>query len=302
MKKLLMFCLFIFSIGTGSYAQVSKIVTSTGKTAFSAIEENLPTMSIAMAPAAGSYFRTQISTTIPNPSTISYPQSLANGALTTPSINNSVDANYLSAQMARSLRIILPFTPTDFKEIQRPIVDDLAKETLRKTTAKYDILARQFSNEPSITLKRSIFVKDINDRYVKLYQGSLSFIQEMLKELKQQNTHETTISPVKAEVQFGRILETQTALRNFAIEYLLDNYYATEGASRKIVHLDILLSQFRYFYSTVAGNPSAEPTGDPVIYTIVSEKIRFIVEDWARSVRKGRPLLKRSELPFQHHK
>lgn len=302
MKKLLMFCLFFFFISAGGHAQVPKIVTSTGKTAFSAIAEDLPTMPSTIAPVVGSYFRTQISTTIPTPSTISYPQVLTNGTLPTLSINNSANANYLSAQIAHSLHIVLPFTPTDFKEVPQPIVDDLAKETLRKTTAKYDILARQFSNEPSITLKRSIFVKDINDRYVKLYQGSLSFIQEMLKELKQQNTHETTISPVKAEVQFGRILETQTALRNFAIEYLLDNYYATEGASRKIVHLDILLSQFRYFYSTVAGNPSAEPTGDPVIYTIVSEKIRFIIEDWARSVRKGRPLLKRSELPFQHHR
>ena len=109
MKKLLMFCLFIFSISTGSYAQVSKIVTSTGKTAFSVIEENLPKIPSTVAPAAGSYFRTQISTTISNPSTISYPQSLANGTLPTPSINNSADANYLSAQMARSLRIILPF-------------------------------------------------------------------------------------------------------------------------------------------------------------------------------------------------
>ena len=109
----------------------------------------------------------------------------------------------------------------------------------------------------------------------------------MIEEIEPLIEKRTALSPVAAEVQLGKILETQTMLRTFAAKYL------DKWSAPTILTLDYFLSQYRYLYATSADIFAAMPAN--IYRPYFSDNINNILEKLKTRYRNNNPMISLKE-------
>ena len=130
--------------------------------------------------------------------------------------------------------------------------------------------------------------EDLRDSYQNIYQQSWAVLKQMIEEIEPLIEKRTALSPVAAEVQLGKILETQTMLRTFAAKYL------DKWSAPTILTLDYFLSQYRYLYATSADIFAAMPAN--IYRPYFSDNINNILNKLKTRYRNGNPMVSKKEV------
>ena len=170
----------------------------------------------------------------------------------------------------------LPRANPSFEGLSGEKFATLAKTTLEETRNWIEIYSKIFYED-------TFRDKELQDSYLRIYKDGCSVVEQMSKEIEALIEKGSTLSPVAAEVQLGKILEIQTELRTFAAKYM-DKWSASS-----ILTLDYFLSQYRYLCATSAGIFATMPT--PIDYPHFPDNINNILEKLQTRYRNGNPMI-----------
>lgn len=291
MKKIVLCCLCIL-VSLFTYAQGGKILSSAGKASVRTGEMLIP----EMVPSAtggfmGCFFISQMEK-------YSCPATLSQQSAAAPTLPNvNVDTGALVNKISRvaTTQIRPPLVPPHFQGIPAYLKKNLTEEVLQKTEGSTHLLEEPFPGSAAFSFKAGSSEADMLS--TQLRQDLQSAFEEMTQELESQLKN-PSITPTIAEVRVGRILDIQTRLRTIAALYL-------EPKDAQIVlAIDTKLSWFRYYYSTLAGNPTAIPGTYLRSNKPVSPQARF--QSWNDtfwgSNNKKLLITPKEILPYQHNK
>ena len=182
----------------------------------------------------------------------------------------------------QATQINLPRKNPSFEGMPVEEFATLAKDILKETKTKID-------DEYKYAIFRNNSYVDVELRgnYRTIYQNSWSVLKQMSEEIGLLVEQGTALSPAAAEVQLGKILETQTMLRTFAAKYL------DKWSAPTILTLDYFLSQYRYLYATSADIFAAMPADINRPY--FSDNINNILEKLKTRYRNNNPMISLKE-------
>ena len=178
------------------------------------------------------------------------------------------------------------------KEVNPRRSSEQPKEGPKQSSEEFVALAQDILKKTKGPIDYSLSLDDYNvytnarEDYRNILQDGQLLLGQMVEEIESLVAQGTALSPAKAEVQLGKILETQTTLRIFAARHV------PPRRARMIVKLDYLLSQYRYLYATAAGISAIVPED----YSNSLNEIANTVNKWDDWYQHKNPMIPRTEL------